>query len=74
MSAQRNEQSHAELCISSEIDAQRKKMTVLSPMPGKLPSKTAILGVSTIFSWDAHALIHLRCLACSPWIGKMPSS
>jgi Pre-mRNA cleavage complex II protein Clp1 len=32
--------------ISSDIDAQRKKMTVLSPMPGKLPSKTALLGVS----------------------------
>ena len=32
---------------SADIDATRKKMTVLSPMPGKLPSKTAILGVST---------------------------
>ncbi|KDN37750.1 hypothetical protein K437DRAFT_259681 [Tilletiaria anomala UBC 951] len=28
----------------ADIDAQRKKMTVLSPLPGKLPSKTALLG------------------------------
>ena len=29
----------------SEIDTNRKKMTVLSPKPGKLPSKTALIGV-----------------------------
>lgn len=29
----------------SEIDTNRKKMTVLSPKPGKLPTKTALIGV-----------------------------
>lgn len=32
---------------SSEIDANRRKLTVLSPRPGKLPSKTALIGVRT---------------------------
>ncbi len=38
----------------ADIDAQRKKMTVLSPMPGKLPSKTALIGVSQIHNSSPH--------------------
>lgn len=34
----------------SDIDTTRKKMTVLSPKPGKLPSKTALIGVRMIKS------------------------
>lgn len=30
----------------ASIDTARKKMTVLSPSPGRLPSKTALIGVS----------------------------
>ncbi|WFD25243.1 polynucleotide 5'-hydroxyl-kinase [Malassezia nana] len=34
----------------SDVDTNRKKLTVLSPSPGKLPSITAILGVSKMLS------------------------
>lgn len=34
----------------SDIDISRKKMTVLSPKPGKLPSKTALVGVRIFFA------------------------
>lgn len=30
---------------SSDMDLHRKKLTVLSPKPGKLPSTTALIGV-----------------------------
>lgn len=32
---------------SADIDTVRKKITVLSPSAGRLPSKTAIIGVSS---------------------------
>lgn len=55
---------------SSDIDMTRKKMTVLSPKPGKLPSTTALIGVRkpyTDFSEYTMAR-HIIPLICDPTV------